>query len=65
MKFSYRIGSFGYLWSSKQANIVVPSGNNVPLTPITFTVDATGGIKLNLTANKVGGPMMVSSRSSS
>lgn len=42
--------------SPKQANVVVPSGNNVPLMPITFTVNATGGIKLNLTVpNKPGG----------
>lgn len=41
--------------SPKQANVVVPPGNNVPLMPITFTVNATGGIKLNLSANKPGG----------
>jgi hypothetical protein len=42
--------------SPKQQDIEVPSGNNVPLMPITFTVDATGGIKVNQTVpNTPGG----------
>ena len=42
--------------SPKVQNVVIPSGNNVPLTPITFTVNATGGLKLNLSVpNKPGG----------
>ena len=36
-------------------DVQIPSGNNLPLTPITFTVNAVGGIKLNLSANKPGG----------
>ncbi len=39
----------------QQAGIVITSGGNVELTPLTFTVNATGGLKLNLASNKPGG----------
>lgn len=39
----------------KQMGVVIPVGNNVPIQPIMFTVDATGNIKLNISANKPGG----------
>lgn len=41
--------------SPKQMGIVIQSGENVTLMPLAFAVDATGGIKLNITANKPGG----------
>lgn len=41
--------------SPKQMGIVIKSGENVTLSPLAFAVDATGGIKLNITANKPGG----------
>jgi hypothetical protein len=41
--------------SPKQMGIVIQSGENVTLMPLAFAVDATGGIKINVTANKPGG----------
>jgi hypothetical protein len=41
--------------SPNQTAVVIPSGNNVPITPLMFTVNATGNIKLNISANKPGG----------
>ncbi len=41
--------------SPKQMGIVIQSGANVTLMPLAFSVNATGGIKLNLSANKPGG----------
>lgn len=41
--------------SPKQMGIVIQSGENVTLMPLAFAVNATGGIKLNLAANKPGG----------
>ena len=41
--------------SPRQMGIVIKSGENVTLTPLAFSVNATGGIKVNLSANKPGG----------
>lgn len=41
--------------SPKQMGVVIQSGENVSLMPLAFAVNATGGIKLNITANKPGG----------
>lgn len=41
--------------SPKQMGVIIQSGENVTLTPLAFAVDATGGIKLNITANQTGG----------
>ena len=38
-----------------QMGIVISAGENVRLAPLTFAVDATGGIKLTMTANQPGG----------
>lgn len=38
-----------------QMGIMVGPGETVPLTPLTFTVDATGGLKLKLSSNTSGG----------
>ena len=39
----------------KQMGIVVTSGGNVQLAPLTFAVDATGGMKLNFATDATGG----------
>jgi len=39
----------------KQMGIVVTSGGNVQLAPVAFSVDATGGLKLNFTTGTAGG----------
>lgn len=39
----------------KQMGLVITSQGNLQLAPVTFTVDATGGLKLNFTSNKPGG----------
>lgn len=36
-------------------SIIVPSGMDVPLPPLAFVVDATGGLKLHLASNTTGG----------
>lgn len=41
--------------SPKQMGVVIKSGETIALMPLAFAVDATGGIKLNITANKPGG----------
>ena len=41
--------------AQKQQGIVVKPGENTPLAPLTFAVDAKGGLKLNLSTNKPGG----------
>ncbi len=41
--------------ASKQMGIVITSGGKVELTPLTFAVNATGGLKLTLASNKPGG----------
>lgn len=41
--------------SPKQMGIVIKSGENVTLAPLAFAVQATGGVKLNISANKPGG----------
>jgi len=41
--------------SATQHGIELVAGQNTPLTPITFTVDATGGLSLMLTTNRTDG----------
>lgn len=41
--------------SPKQMGVVIKSSENVTLAPLAFVVDATGGLKLNISANKPGG----------
>ncbi len=49
------IGTGVIATSPAQMGIVISSGGKVELTPLTFAVDATGGLKLNLASNKPGG----------
>lgn len=41
--------------SPAQMAIEIKSGENVRLSPLTFVVDATGGLELNLSTNTLGG----------
>lgn len=41
--------------SATQHGVVLTSGQNTPLMPITFTVDATGGLALMVATNKTDG----------
>jgi hypothetical protein len=41
--------------AAPQSGIAIAGGANTPLSPVTFSVDATGGLALAVTAGKAGG----------
>lgn len=54
--FELQHGTFGLIaQASTQLGVVVESNQNTPLMPVTFVVDATGGLDLKIDANKPGG----------
>jgi hypothetical protein len=49
-------GTFGLLArGAAQFNVNIPAGTNTEIAPVTFQVEALGGLALNLSSGKVGG----------